>query len=131
MPNTMQDFFRIEAENETLRSELLEIQSNFTAQERQFLEINNQKAVAETEYSAYRTKAQSEIGELIEQVRDKEIELARIQDQIDRARNPRDDDEGTRLKNQLENLTDRFEEEKTHTEDYIKNQATDIDTMQK
>jgi coiled-coil domain-containing protein 61 len=31
LPNTMQDFFKIEVENESLRSELLEVQSSFTA----------------------------------------------------------------------------------------------------
>ena len=80
LPNTMQDFFQIEVENESLRSELLEIQSSFTAQDREYLEMAHKKACAETEYDAYRGQAQSEIGNLMEVVRDKENELRRLQD---------------------------------------------------
>lgn len=46
----MQDFFKIEVENETLRSEILDIQSNFTARDHEFLEVASRKAYAETEY---------------------------------------------------------------------------------
>ena len=72
LPNTMQDFFKIEVENESLRSELLEVQSSFTAQDREFLEMAHKKACAETEYEAYRSEAQSEIGQLLEVVHEKE-----------------------------------------------------------
>lgn len=80
--NTMQDFFQIEMENESMRSQILDIQSNFTAKDHEYLEIAQRKAYAETEYENYRQSTQSEIGRLIENVKDKEIELARLQEQL-------------------------------------------------
>lgn len=123
LPNTMQDFFKIEVENESLRSELLEVQSSFTAQDREYLELAHKKATAETEYDAYRSEAQSEIGQLLEVVRDKEDQLARLQEQLESARNPHADNETTRVRQQLESLTGRFEAQKNANDEHIKEQS--------
>lgn len=110
LPNTMQDFFKIEVENESLRSELLEIQSSFTAQDREYLELAHKKACAETEYDDYRSQAQTEIGQLMEVVRDKEDQLIRLQEQLEAARNPYAENETTRVRHQLESLTNRLDQ---------------------
>lgn len=55
--NTMQDFFRIELENDELRSELHEVQSTFTATDQKLLDVQQEKVYAETEYDNYRSEA--------------------------------------------------------------------------
>ena len=55
--NTMQDFFNIELENESLRDQLIEVQSTFTVTDQKFLDIQQEKVYAETEYDKYRTDA--------------------------------------------------------------------------
>ena len=55
--NTLQDFFKIEMENESLRDRLYEVQSNFTTNDRKYLEMSQQKYYAETEYEQYRVSA--------------------------------------------------------------------------
>ena len=37
--NTMQDFFQIDQDNENMRDQIFEIQSSFTAQDQQYLEL--------------------------------------------------------------------------------------------
>lgn len=55
--NTMQDFFRIELENDELRSELHEVQSTFTVTDQKLLDVQQEKIYAETEYDNYRGEA--------------------------------------------------------------------------
>jgi len=55
--NAIQDFFKIEQENENLREQVYEIQSSFTHQDREYLELAQEKLAAETEYQTYREKA--------------------------------------------------------------------------
>lgn len=55
--NTMQDFFNIELENESLRDQLIEVQSTFTVTDQKFLDMQQEKVYAETEYDKYRTDA--------------------------------------------------------------------------
>lgn len=80
--NTMQDFFNIELQNEQMRDELHEVQSTFTVTDQQLLEVQQDKVYAETEYDNYRAEAQSNIHLLVEEVKDKEIELQRLQNKI-------------------------------------------------
>lgn len=58
------------------------MQSTFTATDQKLLEMQQDKVYAETEYDNYRGEAQSEIQMLIEEVKDKEIELQRLQNKI-------------------------------------------------
>ena len=105
--NTIQDFFQIEVENEDLRDQLLEVQSSFTAQDQRYLELNQERFYAETEYGDYRQQAQSEIQNLAEDIKDKELELARLRDNLQRGKHGIShvsgfsigDDEQDRLKN--------------------------------
>lgn len=63
-----------------LRDNILEVQSSFTVQDREYLELNQEKYAAETEYDNYRLRAQEEIKELAMDVQNKEMELARLKD---------------------------------------------------
>lgn len=65
-----------------MRGELHEVQSTFTATDQKLLEMQQEKVYAETEYDNYRGEAQSDIQMLIEEVKDKEIELQRLQNKI-------------------------------------------------
>jgi predicted RNase H-like nuclease (RuvC/YqgF family) len=85
--NTVQDFFKIELENESLREEIYEIQSSFTRNDHEYLEITQQKYYAETEYDNYRNLAQQEIQNLAEDLKDKEIELQKIRANLNMAKN--------------------------------------------
>lgn len=62
----------MQQENESLRDQVLEVQSNFTAQDRNYLQLVEQKQDAETEYEHYRISALNEIKQLAEQVKGKE-----------------------------------------------------------
>jgi hypothetical protein len=52
--NTVQNFFQIETENESLREQLQEVQSSFTRNDHEYLELAQKKYYAETEYGDYR-----------------------------------------------------------------------------
>ena len=80
--NTMQQFFKIELENEELREELQEVQSTFTVTDQKLLDIQQDKVYAETEYDNYRAEAQSDIHNLIDELKDKELELERLKSKV-------------------------------------------------
>ena len=74
-------------ENESLRDQLQEVQSSFTRNDHEYLELAQKKYYAETEYDNYRSSAQNEIRMLAEDIKDKEMELVKIKDQMERAKN--------------------------------------------
>ena len=47
---TVQDFFGIEQDNQKMREEIWEVQSMFTHGDREYLEVQQEKYMAETEY---------------------------------------------------------------------------------
>lgn len=61
---------------------MYEVQSSFTAHDREYLELNQEKFTAETEYQNYRMQAQAEIKQLAEKAKDKELELDRLKENI-------------------------------------------------
>ena len=57
------------------------------------MELSQRKSYAETEYDNYRKECQEEIGQLIEVVREKEVELAQLQSKLDKVRGNEGEDE--------------------------------------
>jgi len=91
---------------------LYDIQSNFTATDKKYLEYQQEKVYAETEYDNYRQQANVDIEALVEEVKDKEIELARLRTKIADRSNAfsQDETEQDRLKKQLDSLTHKLNE---------------------
>ena len=112
--NTMQQFFKIELENDDLREELHEVQSTFTVTDQKLLEIQQEKVYAETEYDNYRGEAQDDIHNLIDELKDKELELERLRNKVQDKEYSMamDDSEQQRLQRQLDEMESKIKNQK-------------------
>lgn len=128
----------MQQENESLRDQVLEVQSNFTAQDRNYLQLVEQKQDAETEYEHYRISALNEIKQLAEQVKGKEKELAKLKKDLADKHNPALsrasgfslDTDTDKVTVKLREITATIEEESKRNEEITVSQDKEIEKNQ-
>lgn len=114
-----------------MRDQLHEVQSTFTTTDQKLLSVQQEKVYAETEYDNYRAEAQSDIHGLINEIKDKEIELERLRNRVQDQQYSLEmhDSEQQRLQRQLDTLEDRVKEQREKNEGVVKEQTDEIERI--
>ncbi|CDW82093.1 UNKNOWN [Stylonychia lemnae] len=150
--NKIDDFTQIEQENDNLKRQITDLESQFSQSHQEFFSLSQQKFYTESEYDKYKRNAQREILTLQEQVRNAEGELQQLQEQLKEKNSVNGSNRITQtsgfslnsgqvqgsqisdmdhVKRQLEDVSHQLEQERSTTGSMIDRQDKEIEECKK